>query len=246
MQNGIIFLDSVDSTNEYVKKNMTKLNDGAIVVAGNQTAGRGRFARKWNSDISGNLYCSVVLKDLSWITAVTQLPVFIAVVVRRLALAVLGDYKADIGFKWPNDLYAGGKLAGILIETESGCYIVGIGLNIAGAPYLNEIKASSIASINPALALPTQDSVAEQLSNILDAAIFEYSESGFAPFKSEWEDACIHLNRDVVLNENVGDDMKDGKTVFFMGINNDGSARVKGPDGDKESAVYYGELKIHD
>ncbi|WP_297454263.1 biotin--[acetyl-CoA-carboxylase] ligase [Persephonella sp.] len=126
-----IFFHTVNSTNTYAKEN--NLPDGTVILAENQTAGRGRKGRKWISTEGKGLYFSIVLKkDISPADLLIYSLLF-PVAVRK---AIVQKIDLPIKIKWPNDLYLNGKkLAGFLIETEiegntATKLIAGIGINI--------------------------------------------------------------------------------------------------------------------
>lgn len=100
--------------------------DGTCIVAGEQTAGRGRHGRTWVSDPGAGLWCSTVLRDIS---EPTDVPLIAALAVLDVARA-LADLPLRI--KWPNDVLAidGYKIAGILAEVVGDAVVVGIGINI--------------------------------------------------------------------------------------------------------------------
>ena len=106
----------LDSTNRYACGRLRELADGDVIQAGIQTAGRGRWERKWISDVPGNLCLSLVLKPVG---PPAELP--LAGLSQLLALSVcrvLETYGVPPALKWPNDIQvAGRKIAGILAET---------------------------------------------------------------------------------------------------------------------------------
>ncbi len=126
----IIRFDVIDSTNAYALENYEYLHDGDVIVAKEQTKGRGRQKRSWHSP-RGGLWFSIVfkprkMKDMNFYTKLASVSLY--EFLERM------EIKATI--KWPNDiLYKGKKLAGILTE---GIYesavpkviVVGIGINI--------------------------------------------------------------------------------------------------------------------
>jgi BirA family transcriptional regulator, biotin operon repressor / biotin---[acetyl-CoA-carboxylase] ligase len=103
--------------------------DGVVLIAENQTAGRGRQDRTWSAAPRAQLTLSVGVDAGDVPTAVWGwLPL-------AAGLAVVDAVKADVGvaatLKWPNDVLAGnGKLAGILAEVAGQAIVVGIGLNV--------------------------------------------------------------------------------------------------------------------
>jgi BirA family biotin operon repressor/biotin-[acetyl-CoA-carboxylase] ligase len=114
--------------------------EGVCVVAGTQTAGRGRLGRTWYSPPNTALYFSLLLRpDFVPLARAGWLSMLAALAVRDGAAAILtaaGGRAPDLALKWPNDVLLGGrKLAGILIEsTWAGemleRVIIGVGLNV--------------------------------------------------------------------------------------------------------------------
>ena len=126
-----IFLDQVDSTNEYIKREVNNLPNFTVVVASHQTDGRGQFDRKWLSNPNENLLCSILLRKTSQLV-VDQLN---SILIKTL-MNTLQQFGIVSSFKSPNDIYVHDKkIAGILIErtfeNKNLLYtIVGIGLNV--------------------------------------------------------------------------------------------------------------------
>lgn len=105
---------------------------GTVVLAEQQSAGRGRRGAVWASDSGDGLLFSLVLR-----------PEYSRAYWSRLALASgLGivyalrkEWGVEAQIKWPNDVYIDGKkCAGILVESQDGFAVVGVGLNVQGAP----------------------------------------------------------------------------------------------------------------
>lgn len=129
----IIKLDSVDSTNLWARKNLSKLKNFDCVSADIQTAGHGQFERKWFSTSlnGGNIYLSIVLKPDN-IEHLNELTRYTSIIVSN----VLKKYNLNPDFKFPNDVLINGKkISGILAESvfigsELKGVIVGIGINL--------------------------------------------------------------------------------------------------------------------
>jgi BirA family transcriptional regulator, biotin operon repressor / biotin---[acetyl-CoA-carboxylase] ligase len=105
-------------------------DEGLVVVARTQTAGRGRQGRAWVSPPGGGLWFTVLMRPGQKVPAARfgWLPLLGGL---ALAEAVREVAKVDAGLKWPNDLLIGeAKCAGILAEaTGTGIVALGIGLN---------------------------------------------------------------------------------------------------------------------
>ena len=129
----IIWLESVDSTNEEAKRHISDIDNLSVLSAFEQTAGRGQRGNTWTSTPGENLMFSIVLKDPK-ISARDQF------VLNEIASLAVVDFLSMHGIsariKWPNDIYVGSKkICGILIEnslhgTAISSSIIGIGLNI--------------------------------------------------------------------------------------------------------------------
>jgi BirA family transcriptional regulator, biotin operon repressor / biotin---[acetyl-CoA-carboxylase] ligase len=151
-----VFFDTVESTND-VAASMASGggSEGAVVVAGQQTAGRGRRGHTWFSPAGSGLYASVVLMPgrarVEPMRATLLLTVAAGVAV---AEAIEAETGLNVDLKWPNDLYVGRrKLAGILAEgigrgSAVDVVILGYGINLRPAAYPPELadRATSLES----------------------------------------------------------------------------------------------------
>ncbi|HPE12516.1 MAG TPA: biotin--[acetyl-CoA-carboxylase] ligase [Actinomycetota bacterium] len=116
---------------------------GQLLVALEQTAGRGRLDRSWISRPGDGLTFSVRLDVPATVQAWGWIPLLAGVAV---ADAVRAAGVNDVGVKWPNDVVAGvGKLAGILSVRDEASAIVGIGLNLRFAGARPDPEAVSVA-----------------------------------------------------------------------------------------------------
>lgn len=130
----IIYLDSVDSTNLYAKKKAENpFREGTVVIADEQTVGRGRLGRHWVSTKGKGIWMTIMLKPDIMPSDAPKLSIVAALAV---ANALRSCCQIDAKIKWPNDIVAGGKkLCGILTEMsaeddEIKYVIIGIGINV--------------------------------------------------------------------------------------------------------------------
>lgn len=140
----LLHLEEVDSTNTYLKSRQDTLPHGTVVYADRQTAGRGRYTRKWVSD-TGGLYFSVLLKSPHhpFLPNLTQLMALSVC----YALEKLGLTPA---IKWPNDVQINGrKISGILSEAVFDknvfqAVVLGVGINLTqqGLEYVGQPATS--------------------------------------------------------------------------------------------------------
>ncbi|MBR5274418.1 MAG: biotin--[Bacteroidales bacterium] len=141
----IIWLESVDSTNEEAKRHISDIDNLSVLSALEQTAGRGQRGNKWTSAPGENLMFTIVMKfscDPASLCQGLQHPLLARdqFVLNEIASLSVVDFLSKHGIsakiKWPNDIYVGSeKICGILIENSlrgSGISssIIGIGLNI--------------------------------------------------------------------------------------------------------------------
>lgn len=132
----LIILPSIDSTNNYLQQLLGDgmVSEGTVVVALEQTSGRGQRGKTWESAPGLGLYLSLLLEPVNWV--VDKQFVLNKAVAVGVARYLETKTSADICIKWPNDLMAGGsKIAGILIENNVrghllSSVIVGIGINL--------------------------------------------------------------------------------------------------------------------
>lgn len=171
-------LESVPSTNTWMKEHATDMPHGHVVVTGDQTAGRGQRGNFWESEPGKNLTFSIMLRPEA-VEAAHQFRISEAValgvveVLRKwLHGAVLPE---NVKVKWPNDIYVNDdKIAGILIEntlrgTRLDSAVAGIGLNVnqtiftSSAP--NPVSMAQLAGHD----FPLTDLLADLRQAILDA-----------------------------------------------------------------------------
>ena len=134
----VVRLDVVDSTNRYAADAVRHgAPDGLVVLAEEQTAGRGRLGREWIAPAGSALLCSIVFRPRLRAAELHLVPAAVALAAADAARQACG---AVIELKWPNDLVAGeAKVGGVLSEivvtgaggTETGAaLVVGLGLNL--------------------------------------------------------------------------------------------------------------------
>lgn len=131
----IRLLEETGSTNDVVAGLAAAgAPEGLVVSADHQTAGRGRLDRTWEARPGDGLLVSVLLRPAGLPAARRALAASAVALAARSACRDVAGVAPDI--KWPNDLLAprGGKLAGILAADFSDAIVVGMGLNVHGAP----------------------------------------------------------------------------------------------------------------
>ena len=231
----VVRLTTVDSTNEWLKKlSLNEAREGFVVVADEQTRGKGRLGRKFFSK-KGGLYFSVLLKPKSN-EVLDALTVLAAVAVCDAIREESGD-PAQI--KWVNDIFIGGKkCSGILAETTEslkGFAIVGIGVNV-GDTELDE----SIKDIACSVFSKDKDLKWRLLAKILDNIATSYLDFD----KGKIVDA--YKERSCVVKKRIQVVQNDGTSFVATAKDIDEDCRlVVVTDDGREHRLFSGEVKIY-
>ena len=197
-------LDRVDSTNDEVRRRVEAgAEPGLVVLAGQQTSGRGRHGRAWASP-PGNLYASVLLRIDGPLAASAQLS-FVAGLALADALERHAPGDVQLRLKWPNDVLIGqAKVAGILLESAgqangSGprCVIVGTGVNIASYPEGTPYPATSLAA--GGFAAITPRALLASYLGALDRWLAQWRDAGFAEVRAAWRARSTGLGEKIRL-----------------------------------------------
>lgn len=221
---GRILLDTIDSTNAEAMRQAAHLAQPTWIVAGEQTAGRGRRARVWSSP-RGNFYGTLVLHP-EGAPGLMALRSFAAALALRDALAALTGLPDSLALKWPNDvLLNGGKLAGILLEGSSGAgrplLCIGIGINLIAAPDAAEVEPGAV----PPVSVLAETGLRITPGQMLDALAPAYARweaalltQGFAPLRAEWLAHAARLGERIVAR--TAGSVREG---IFRGIDAGGA-----------------------
>lgn len=134
----IMWMDTVDSTNDEARRRISDLDNLSVLSAMEQTSGRGQRGNTWSAKAGENLTFSIVLKyGSSQFPEIRALDQFVISEITALSVVdLLAAHGIDAKIKWPNDIYVGDrKICGILIEhsvreTMLSSSIIGVGLNV--------------------------------------------------------------------------------------------------------------------
>lgn len=247
---GVHSYDSLGSTSdEAFRLAREGAPHGTVVIAREQTAGRGRTGRGWQSP-PGNLYLSVLLRLDLPPARVAELSFVAALAVAQTVDAFL---PGRARLKWPNDvLVDGAKVAGILVEQADGVAVLGIGVNVAHCPsglaypvtsLVKAIPTAVIAELDPAIH-PTDSprerslegdvaGVGDLLLRRLASRLASWLADGFALVRSDW----------LARAHPIGTVLRAGATEgAFAGIDTDGALLLDTPDG--RVRIVGGEVQV--
>jgi BirA family transcriptional regulator, biotin operon repressor / biotin---[acetyl-CoA-carboxylase] ligase len=197
------------------------------ITADRQTAGRGRRGRVWVSP-PGNLHASLLLTEPVAAERWPQLAFVAALAIHDSIVEVAPDLKALLAIKWPNDLLlASAKVAGILIEAESGigAVAIGLGVNCASHPADTDFPATNLAAAGVPLSPATLFSA---LSGKMLGRLAQWNAGeGFSTIRADW------LSRAAGMGENVRVRLAEGELAGrFEALDEAGGLVLRLPDGD--------------
>ena len=189
-----------------------------VIVAQSQTAGRGRYRRKWVSN-AGNLYASFIYK-------ITERDPKLSYAIAVAVAETLIHFGMTPQIKWPNDvLIDGKKISGILIEYAGNFVIIGIGINIKTCPKLTEYKTAKVCDCMNA-------SVQDVLS-VLIKKINKWRNADFSVVRERWMDMAMGINKTIKYQ---------GKAAELIGLNESGALVLR--SGTKYILTYGDEIFI--
>lgn len=189
---------------------------GALVVADEQTGGKGRLGRSWHSPPGSGIWMSLILKPTMPLMHTPHLTLLISVAVTRVLRQATG---AAVEIKWPNDLLIGGrKVCGVLTEVRAEAdqihyCVAGIGINVH--PLSHQLP-QQLRSQTITLSEVTEQSLhraelvaacCEEIEQLMQL----YDEKGFSPVKTLWETYACMLDRWLTVHTATG--MRTGQAL---------------------------------
>ncbi len=216
---------------------------GTVVITEEQTAGRGRLDRSWDSSANKGIWMSVIIRPEITPQYAPQFTLVSAVAITR-AIEDLTGCRPDI--KWPNDLLINGKkMTGILTELQADMdrvqsIIIGIGVNVN-----QEMEAfdESIQSIATSLKVETQKEVnrAALVAKILfylEKYSTIYVENGFESIKLLWEMYSCTIGKRIRASM-----LRETLEGVAMGITNDGVLQLRLDNGEVRE-IYSADIHL--
>lgn len=241
----VVVLDVIGSTNDAASAMAEgKAEDGkpaahgTVVVAEQQTEGRGRLGRRWESPKGVNLYMSVVLRPA---LPARDTPLLCTLTAVACASALEALTNVDVSLKWPNDILVergsrggGGKLGGILLESrtegEKLLYaIAGIGINVNMEPKTLPLEIQPIAT---SLFIETKKKhsrvdLAAGILQELDQWLSVLKHKGSKPLLDKWRDLDAYAGEVVTLGTST-----ETVTGVSRGVDEAGRLVLKASSGE--------------
>lgn len=239
----IVFKESVESTQKEAHQIAEEAEEGTLVIAEEQTAGRGRMARPWQSPKYTGIWMSLILKP--------ELPPFKAPQFTLItAVAVTEAIRDATGvtptIKWPNDLLLNGKkVTGILTELQADSdhirsIIIGIGVNVNQREFPKELAdiATSIAIEKGETVSRAQ--IVQAIMKNLEIYYDEYMTNGFSLIKEKWETYAISIGRSIIARTVTG--TIRGKA---LGITEEGVLKLEDENGSIHD-IYSADIEMEE
>lgn len=209
--------------------------EGHWLVADRQTRGKGRQGRNW-LDGPGNFMGSTIVHLSSHDPPPASLSFASALAVHETLATRIADPRA-LRLKWPNDiLLRDAKLCGILLEREGNHVVIGIGVNLAAAPLLQDRRTESLAHMGPA---PDRDLFARDLARHFDSELGRWRQFGAASLFDRWMTAAHPLGTRMSMHDERGKPVSG----LFEGLEPDGALRLRLPDGGTR-VIHAGDVML--
>ena len=203
-------LHDIDSTNQFASSLDAPTNPQfSLVLAEQQSAGRGRRGRKWVSPYAANIYLSIVWSLRRSLHESGILSPLLALDALK-CLSSLGV--PDLGVKWPNDIYCDKrKLSGLLIEcigemADKCKLVIGLGVNVSMSRVKHEDIDQQWTDISTHVSNWThsRNELSAHLITSLVESLLSFEQGGIANIVDEWKEWDIMLNKhvNIISNEN--------------------------------------------
>ena len=238
----IYFYDTIGSTNDKAKSLANKgAPEGTIVIANQQTAGRGRYTRKWYTTKNNNLAVSFILRPKIFANKPWLHTIMAGV---ATALAIEKSCKITTQIKWPNDIWINQKkVAGILVEStfqslNPQWIVIGIGININSSPPSNidfSYPVSCIANI-----IGKKLNRVTVLHTLVHNLAKLYTNANCLNLIHQWNQRMLWKNKHIKITTSNNNTI----TGIALGISNNGILQIRLDNGSVQD-ILNGEIKLN-
>jgi len=242
----VYYFEEIDSTQNFAQNIAAdKKENGTIIIAEKQTAGRGRLDRKWTSP-KGGIWFSLIIHPKFDVSSSTLIPILSAVALSKSIKSVL-DIETEV--KWPNDITMNGKkVAGVLVDasfqTNSIDYLIlGIGINFDIDTKKLEKRLSKTPNFYGIDSLrgkenktPPKTLLKEFLLQF-EKNLFQLDKGEKSKIIKEWTKRAAGIGGKITINTSNG-----RISGISQGIDNDGALKVKTRNEIKK--IYVGDVVL--
>ena len=242
----VYYFEEIDSTQNFAQNIAAdKKENGTIIIAEKQTAGRGRLDRKWTSP-KGGIWFSLIIHPKFDVSSSTLIPILSAVALSKSIKSVLG---IETEVKWPNDITMNGKkVAGVLVDasfqTNSIDYLIlGIGINFdIDAKKLEKrlTKTPNFYGIDSLRGKENKTPPKTLLKEFLlqfEINLLQLDKGEKSKIVKEWTKRAAGIGKKITINTS------NGKiSGISQGIDNDGALKIKTRNETKK--IYVGDVVL--
>ena len=228
----IHYKESVESTQKIAHQLILEnAPEGTVVIAEEQSSGRGRMERKWHSPKYTGIWMSLILRPNIPLIQAPQLTLLTAVAVVQAMEEVTGLVPE---IKWPNDILLNGKkVTGILTELQAEAdqvhsIIIGIGMNVnqQKEDFSDELKNTATSLFIEKNQKVSRSDLIKCIFTNLERLYLLYLDHGFFPIKMLWESYAVSIGKQIkarTLTKTI-----EGKA---LGITDEGVLELEDKDG---------------
>ena len=242
----VYYFEEIDSTQNFAEQiALDGKENGTIVIAEKQTAGKGRLDRKWTSP-KGGIWFSLIIHPKFDVSTSTLVPIAGAV---ALAKAIKNTLNIDVSVKWPNDITLNGKkVAGMLVDASFQAnnidyLILGIGINFDIDAKKIEKRLSKSANFYGVNSLRKKDDstppkiLLREFLVQFEKILIQLNKGEKAKIVKEWTKKADKIGKKISINTS------DGKiSGVAQGIDNDGALKLKTSKGIKK--IFVGDVVL--
>ncbi|MBS4203146.1 biotin--[acetyl-CoA-carboxylase] ligase [Lederbergia citrea] len=218
--------------------------EGTLIIAEEQTGGKGRMARSWHSSKQKGIWMSLIIRPQLTLDKAPQFTLIAAIAAARAIEGVTG---LEPEIKWPNDLlFNGKKLTGILTELQAEAdkinfVVIGVGINVNQN---EEDFPPFVRGLATSLAIESGTNISRTALTQSFLKNFEryyhlYIEKGFAPLKIIWESYAASIGKNIIAKTVTGE--ITGKAI---GITDNGVLKIQDHGGNIHH-VYSADIEIN-
>ena len=240
----VYYFKEIDSTQNFAQQiALDKKENGTIIIAEKQTAGRGRLNRKWTSP-KGGIWFSLIIHPKFDVSSSTLIPILSAVALSKSIKSVLG---IDTEVKWPNDITLNGKkVAGVLVDASFQAnkidyLILGIGINFDIDAKKLEKRLSKTPNFYGINSLRKKDDkippklLLKEFLLQFEKNLSQLDNGEKLKIVKEWTKRAAGIGKKITINTS------NGKiSGISKGIDNDGALKVKASKETKK--IFAGDV----
>lgn len=240
----VFYTGQTQSTNLWARQLLEDqhLPEGTLIIASQQTGGRGRLGRTWASP-RGGLYFTLILRPALNLKNASLLSLVMAVACARSLRQHTG---CACRIKWPNDIFIQGrKVGGILLEARGEMdrldYVIagiGINVNLSSQDFPEEVRHLAVSLAMVAGHSFDLNQLLVSLLEDLRQDYYLFLQKGFQPFREVYQEYCIHWQQPIVVN--TGKELIQG---IHRDLDVNGSLLVETADGEITS-ISTGDVQL--